>query len=158
MRVSETSNRVGLRLCPLDGAPIERRVGELDPQGMVLGAVQVPPEGQPVVLLPDHATHGGYPVVAVVIAADRHLLGRCRPGDEVLLIPVSLLEARDARRRLLRQLVEAPSGRYPLRAGVTRPLTGRVELPDQPTGSAEEELEAGDQTERHHEDAEEDGG
>ena len=44
------------------------------------GAVQVPPDGEPVVLLPDHATLGGYPVLAVVAAADHGRLGQCAPG------------------------------------------------------------------------------
>ena len=44
------------------------------------GAVQAPPDGDPVVLIPDHATLGGYPVVAVVASADHGLLGQCAPG------------------------------------------------------------------------------
>ena len=44
------------------------------------GAVQVPPDGDPVVLLPDHATLGGYPVLAVVASADHGRLGQCAPG------------------------------------------------------------------------------
>ena len=56
------------------------------------GAVQVPPDGDPVVLLPDHATLGGYPVLAVVASADHGLLGQCAPGTRVRLVPV------DARR------------------------------------------------------------
>jgi biotin-dependent carboxylase-like uncharacterized protein len=63
-RVSPHSNRIGLRT---EGPPLERaRDGELPSEGMVLGAVQVPPDGRPVVFLHDHPTTGGYPVVAVV--------------------------------------------------------------------------------------------
>ncbi|MEU9554187.1 biotin-dependent carboxyltransferase family protein [Streptomyces fumanus] len=63
-RVSPHSNRIGLRT---EGPPLERaRAGELPSEGMVLGAVQVPPDGRPVVFLHDHPTTGGYPVVAVV--------------------------------------------------------------------------------------------
>ncbi|WP_326659135.1 biotin-dependent carboxyltransferase family protein [Streptomyces sp. NBC_00385] len=63
-RVSAQSNRIGLRT---DGPPLERtRTGELPSEGMVLGAVQVPPDGRPVVFLNDHPTTGGYPVVGVV--------------------------------------------------------------------------------------------
>ncbi len=79
--VTPSSNRVGLRL---SGAVIERvRPGELPSEGLVLGAVQVPADGLPVVFLADHPTTGGYPVVAVV---DRRDLARCaqlRPGDPV---------------------------------------------------------------------------
>lgn len=79
--VTADSDRIGLRL---DGPALERaREGELASEGMVVGAVQVPPDGRPVVFLADHPPTGGYPVVAVVGAED---LGRCaqlRPGDEV---------------------------------------------------------------------------
>ena len=71
---------------------------ELDSQGVVTGAVQLPPAGDPVVLLPDHATLGGYPVVAVVVAADHGLLGQCAPGTLVRLVPVDGAEADEARR------------------------------------------------------------
>ncbi|MFJ6070771.1 biotin-dependent carboxyltransferase family protein [Streptomyces sp. NPDC093065] len=63
-RVSPHSNRIGLRT---EGPPLQRRsAGELPSEGMVLGAVQVPPDGRPVIFLHDHPTTGGYPVVAVV--------------------------------------------------------------------------------------------
>ncbi|GAA3950208.1 biotin-dependent carboxyltransferase family protein [Streptomyces marokkonensis] len=63
-RVSPHSNRIGLRT---EGPPLERAsTGELASEGVVLGAVQVPPDGRPVVFLHDHPTTGGYPVVAVV--------------------------------------------------------------------------------------------
>ena len=51
----------------------------------MLGAVQLPPSGQPVVFLADHPTTGGYPVVAVVEDDDLDLCAQLRPGDEVLL-------------------------------------------------------------------------
>jgi biotin-dependent carboxylase-like uncharacterized protein len=79
--VSADSNRVGLRLT---GAPLERRrTDELASEGMVLGAVQVPPDGQPVVLLADHPVTGGYPVIGVVETADLHRCAQLRPGDSV---------------------------------------------------------------------------
>ncbi|MDT0609140.1 5-oxoprolinase subunit C family protein [Streptomyces lancefieldiae] len=63
-RVSPHSNRVGLRT---EGPPLERALtGELPSEGIVLGAVQVPPDGRPVIFLHDHPTTGGYPVIAVV--------------------------------------------------------------------------------------------
>ena len=63
--VTPRSNRVGMRL---DGKPLERsRSGELASEGTVAGALQVPPEGQPVLFLADHPITGGYPVVAVVV-------------------------------------------------------------------------------------------
>jgi allophanate hydrolase subunit 2 len=111
------SNRVGLRLRAGDAVDWGAAAGELDSQPMVTGAVQLPPGGEPIVLGPDHATLGGYPVPAVVIAADLGLLGQCGPGTEVRLVPVSFEEAEvafDARRRLLATAVE---GHYPLAAG-----------------------------------------
>ncbi len=79
--VTADSNRVGLRLA---GAELPRtRAGELASEGMVAGAVQVPPDGRPVVLLADHPTTGGYPVIAVVAAADLARCAQLRPGDEV---------------------------------------------------------------------------
>jgi len=78
---SSDSDRIGLRLM---GTPIERaRLGELPSEGMVLGAVQVPPSGQPVVFLADHPTTGGYPVVGVVDAAGVAAAAQTRPGDAV---------------------------------------------------------------------------
>jgi allophanate hydrolase subunit 2 len=59
------------------------REDELASEGMVLGAVQVPPDGQPVVFLADHPVTGGYPVVAVVRLTDVALCAQLRPGDEV---------------------------------------------------------------------------
>ncbi|MFC3571823.1 biotin-dependent carboxyltransferase family protein [Streptomyces yaanensis] len=80
-RVSAASNRIGLRT---EGPALERaRVGELPSEGMVLGAVQVPPDGRPVVFLADHPTTGGYPVIAVVRAADLAAAAQAAPGTPV---------------------------------------------------------------------------
>jgi biotin-dependent carboxylase-like uncharacterized protein len=79
--VRAESNRVGLRL---DGPPVPRRgSAELPSEGMVLGAVQVPPDGQPVVLLADHPPTGGYPVLAVVDPGDLWQCAQLRPGEAV---------------------------------------------------------------------------
>ncbi|ANH40048.1 KipI antagonist [Nocardioides dokdonensis FR1436] len=83
--VAGESNRVGLRLV---GPPMARaETGELASEGMVLGAVQVPPSGLPVVFLADHPPTGGYPVVAVVDAADLWQCAQLRPGDPVRFTP-----------------------------------------------------------------------
>ncbi|CAL9365659.1 biotin-dependent carboxyltransferase family protein [Streptomyces sp. enrichment culture] len=85
-RVAAASNRVGLRL---EGPPLERaRAGELPSEGMVLGAVQVPPDGRPVVFLADHPTTGGYPVVGVVRSADLADAAQAGPGTRVRFVPV----------------------------------------------------------------------
>ncbi|NYE37889.1 biotin-dependent carboxylase-like uncharacterized protein [Nocardioides cavernae] len=80
--VAPDSDRVGLRL---DGPRLRRRPGELPSEGIVLGAVQLPPSGQPVVFLADHPTTGGYPVVAVVEDDDLDLCAQLRPGERVAL-------------------------------------------------------------------------
>jgi KipI family sensor histidine kinase inhibitor len=116
-RVRNESNRVGVRLRAEEAVDWGAQSGELDSQPMVTGAVQLPPRGGPIVLGPDHATLGGYPVPAVVIAADHGLLGQCGPGTEVRLVPVGFDEAAAAwaaQRRLLAGAVEGP---YPLAAG-----------------------------------------
>jgi len=80
-RVSSASNRIGLRT---EGPSLERAVpGELPSEGMVLGAVQVPPDGRPVVFLADHPTTGGYPVIAVVAEADLPAAAQAVPGTPV---------------------------------------------------------------------------
>ncbi|GGY77868.1 allophanate hydrolase [Streptomyces olivaceoviridis] len=85
-RVSSASNRIGLRT---EGPALERaRTGELASEGMVLGAVQVPPDGRPVVFLADHPTTGGYPVIAVVRAADLPAAAQALPGTPVRFVPV----------------------------------------------------------------------
>ncbi len=80
--VSSESDRVGLRLA---GEPPARRDGELPSAGMVRGAVQLPPGGEPVILLADHPVTGGYPVVAVVLDADVDRAAQLRPGQPVHL-------------------------------------------------------------------------
>ncbi|MER7664987.1 biotin-dependent carboxyltransferase family protein [Streptomyces sp. NPDC096193] len=85
-RVSASSNRIGLRT---HGPALERaRTGELPSEGMVLGAVQVPPDGCPVVFLADHPTTGGYPVVAVVDGRDLPAAAQAAPGTPVRFVPV----------------------------------------------------------------------
>jgi biotin-dependent carboxylase-like uncharacterized protein len=79
--VSPRSDRVGIRL---DGEPLERsHAGELPSEGMVEGALQVPPDGLPVLLLADHPVTGGYPVIAVVDEAGVALAAQARPGARV---------------------------------------------------------------------------
>jgi biotin-dependent carboxylase-like uncharacterized protein len=77
--ISPVSNRVA---CRLAGPSLSRtEAGELPPEGLVLGAIQVPPDGQPLIFLADHPTTGGYPVVGVV--DDVTPLAQARPGTSV---------------------------------------------------------------------------
>ncbi|MEV4923303.1 biotin-dependent carboxyltransferase family protein [Streptomyces roseoverticillatus] len=85
-RVAAASNRIGLRT---EGPALERAAnGELPSEGMVLGAVQVPPDGRPVVFLADHPTTGGYPVVGVVPEAELAAAAQAVPGTPVRFVPV----------------------------------------------------------------------
>jgi biotin-dependent carboxylase-like uncharacterized protein len=80
-RVSPASNRVGARL---EGPRLERLADEeLLSEGVATGSLQVPPSGQPILLLVDHPTTGGYPVIAVVAADDIPLAGQLAPGTSV---------------------------------------------------------------------------
>ena len=117
-RVQAQSDRVGLRL---GGAPLVRsRMDELPSMGMVTGAIQVPASGQPIVLLADHGTTGGYPVIAVVISADLPLLAQLAPGAELRFTDVNRTEAlaalREQEARLGRDLVAADAGLLAARA------------------------------------------
>jgi biotin-dependent carboxylase-like uncharacterized protein len=77
--VTDESNRIGLRL---SGVVLERtRSGELASEGMVRGALQVPPSGQPVLFLADAPVTGGYPVIGYVDDADVDRCGQLRPGQ-----------------------------------------------------------------------------
>ncbi|MEW1822664.1 biotin-dependent carboxyltransferase family protein [Arthrobacter sp. NPDC080031] len=79
--LSPDSNRIGARLV---GRPLtQTRLEELPSEGMVLGALQVPPSGLPTVFLADHPVTGGYPVIAVVRRTDLDLLGQARPGQRI---------------------------------------------------------------------------
>jgi biotin-dependent carboxylase-like uncharacterized protein len=80
-RVSEESNRMGLRL---EGAPIpENSGGQMISEGVSLGAIQIPHGGQPIILFVEQQTTGGYPKIANVISADLPGVGQLRPRDEI---------------------------------------------------------------------------
>lgn len=82
--ISERSDRVGIRLV---GTPLEYRTPgrQVPSEGTTRGAVQVPPNGQPVILGPDHPVTGGYPVIGVVVDADTDKLAQLRPGQRLRL-------------------------------------------------------------------------
>ncbi|WP_448062178.1 5-oxoprolinase subunit C family protein [Cellulomonas hominis] len=80
-RVTPASNRTALRL---DGPVLDRLPrGELPSEGLVRGAVQVPPDGRPVLFLADHPVTGGYPVLATVVGPGLDAAAQLRPGDPV---------------------------------------------------------------------------
>jgi len=88
--VSEECNRMGLRL---RGAAVPSPAGHMLTEGVPLGAVQVPPDGQPIILFVEHQTTGGYPKPANVISADFWRLGQLRPRDRAHFERVSMERA-----------------------------------------------------------------
>jgi allophanate hydrolase len=101
-RVSTSADRMGMRL---DGPRLHHRDGwDIVSDAIATGAIQVPGSGQPILLLADHQTTGGYPKIATVISADLSAVGRRRPGDKLRFEAVSVAEAeqlaRDEEQRL----------------------------------------------------------
>ena len=99
--IDAASDRQGTRL---GGAPIASPAGELQSCGVVAGAVQVPRGGAPIVLLADHQTTGGYPVIATVIAVDLGKVAQRMPGESLRFYRVERDEALDALRAERRAL------------------------------------------------------
>lgn len=89
--VSEQSDRAGLRLIGDKVSPLVRK--QLLTDGIPLGAIQVPQDGQPILLFVDQQTTGGYPKIANVIAADVHHVGQLRPRDEIRFAEVTIEDA-----------------------------------------------------------------
>lgn len=112
--VGSDSDRMGVRL--LGHEPAHRATPAVASRGTITGAVQIPPDGGPVVLLCDHATVGGYPVAATVVRADLGVLGQLRPGDAVRFELVDLGDARRALAAAQRSLDRAVVGWYPVRS------------------------------------------
>jgi biotin-dependent carboxylase-like uncharacterized protein len=96
--VSAGSNRMGMRL---EGQAIGHLRGfNIVSDAIATGSIQVPGSGQPIVLLADHQTTGGYPKIATVISADLPALGRLPIGSRVSFAPITVEEASAARREL----------------------------------------------------------
>ena len=95
-RVSDQMSRMGIRLL---GEEVEHLAGhDIPSDGVVTGAIQVPGNGLPIILLADRQTTGGYPKIATVISADLPRLAQLRPGDEIRFQTVTVAEAEAARR------------------------------------------------------------
>jgi biotin-dependent carboxylase-like uncharacterized protein len=90
-RVSKSADRMGMRL---DGPRLRHRRGwDIVSDAIATGAIQVPGSGQPILLLADHQTTGGYPKIATVVSADLPIVGRRRPGDPLRFAAVAVEEA-----------------------------------------------------------------
>lgn len=101
-RVSSTSDRMGTRL---DGAVLElKQPREMVSQPVIFGSIQVPTSGQPIVLMSERQTIGGYPQIGHVISADLPIMARAWPGTAIRFREVSIEEARHAWYELQRDL------------------------------------------------------
>jgi antagonist of KipI len=102
--VSPHSNRMGYRL--IGRAPVAAPPGEMISEAAFFGGLQVPPSGEPILLMADRQTTGGYPQLAVVIAADLPLAAQLVPGDRVEFRACTPAEALAARRMQEEELGE----------------------------------------------------
>jgi biotin-dependent carboxylase-like uncharacterized protein len=94
-RASSQSDRTGIRL---EGAEIQRKKDTAESiisEGLISGSIQVPGDGQPIIILGETVS-GGYRKIATVITADLHLLGQIKPGDDIQFAAISLEEAHHA--------------------------------------------------------------
>ena len=91
--VTKLADRMGVRL---SGHKLENTVStNIKSEGLVRGAIQVPADGNPIIMLSDHGTIGGYPKIAVVISADLDRVGQLTPGSIINFKEVSLEEAQN---------------------------------------------------------------
>ena len=117
-RVSKDADRMGMRL---DGPTLRHRWGwDIVSDAIATGSIQVPGSGQPIVLLADHQTTGGYPKIATVISADLPRLGRCRPGDPLHFVSVEPEAAEEICRESEREFAKL--------VGALEPAPSEIEL------------------------------
>ena len=89
--VSKLTDRMGMRL---EGPKIENIVEtNIRSEGLIKGVIQVPADGNPIIMLSDHGTIGGYPKIGVVITADYDKLVQLQPGSKIKFKEISLFEA-----------------------------------------------------------------
>lgn len=114
--VTTGADRMGMRL---KGPPLEHARGfNIISDGIAPGSIQVPGNEQPIVLLADRQTVGGYPKIATIISADLPAIGRLPIGARVRFAPVSIEEAEAARRRLIAEIEGLPGKIVPIHQSV----------------------------------------
>jgi UPF0271 protein len=111
--VSREADRMGMRL--IGPALSFVRSADIASDGIATGSIQVPGSGQPIILLADHQTIGGYAKIATVISADLPMAGRLLPGASIRFRAVSVHEAEEARRALERDVVRLIESMAPAR-------------------------------------------
>jgi allophanate hydrolase subunit 2 len=83
---------MGLRL---EGPPIDRiRPADIVPEGLAAGSIQVPADGQPIILAADRPVTGGYTKIATVVSADLARVGQAKPGDRLRFVAIDVAAAR----------------------------------------------------------------
>ena len=103
-KITNLTDRMGMRL---EGTTIKNTVStNIRSEGITKGAIQVPADGQPIVLLTDYPTIGGYPKIANVISADYHLLAQKIPEEKILFQNVELQEAEQLYKQHLNSISE----------------------------------------------------
>ena len=111
-RISQSADRMGMRL---DGPFLQHRRGwDIVSDAITTGAIQVPGSGQPILLLADHQTTGGYPKIATVISADLPVVGRRRPGDRLRFAAVTVEVAEELCRAAEYHLAELAAKLEPI--------------------------------------------
>lgn len=106
-RVSKDADRMGIRLEGTSLTHLAEKGSDIISDGLLPGSIQVPGNGQPIILFADCQTLGGYPKIATVISADYHRLGQVLPGDDIVFQVVSLEQAQDLRRDLEKQVLRS---------------------------------------------------
>ena len=90
-KVSKLSDRMGMRL---EGKKLENKIStNIKSEGLIKGVIQVPADGNPIIMLSDHGTIGGYPKIAVIISADYDKLVQFQPGSYIKFESVKISEA-----------------------------------------------------------------
>ena len=103
-KITNLTDRMGMRL---EGETVKNIVNtNIRSEGITKGAIQVPADGQPIILLTDHPTIGGYPKIANVISADYHLLVQKTPGEKIVFENVELREAEQLYKEHLNSISE----------------------------------------------------
>ena len=90
--VSNESNRMG---CKLKGEAIKCEINGIISEGIAFGAIQIPSDGQPIVLLKDKQTIGGYPKIGSVLSIDCFKLAQAKPGTKIKFKEISIKEAQE---------------------------------------------------------------
>ena len=114
-RVSTRSDRMGYRL---EGVRLEvAAAGDLASEAVTWGTLQLPPDGQPIILLADRQTTGGYPVIGHVAAVDLPVLAQRKPGDQLRFVATTLAAAQHALLERERTIVIATHALHASRTG-----------------------------------------